>query len=210
MISGDQLIDAQQGLDQQNNQPVVNIRFDGAGGRKFARVTTENVNRPFAIILDGVVLSAPNINEPILGGSAQISGSFTVASANELSIALRSGKLPVALTVVEERTVGPDLGADSIRKGILASVIATVAVLGFMIVTYGRFGLYANIALVINIFLIVGIMALFNATLTLPGIGGFVLTIGDRKSQRLNSSHQCESRMPATACKTTTNTSTKE
>src|SRR3546814_919427 len=178
MISGDQLIDAQQGFDQQNNQPVVNIRFDGAGGRKFARVTTENVNRPFAIILDGVVLSAPNINEPILGGSAQISGSFTVASANELSIALRSGKLPVALTVVEERTVGPDLGADSIRKGILASVIATVAVLGFMIVTYGRFGLYANIALVINIFLIVGIMALFNATLTLPGIGGFVLTIG--------------------------------
>src|SRR3546814_11756813 len=126
MISGDQLIDAQQGFDQQNNQPVVNIRFDGAGGRKFARVTTENVNRPFAIILDGVVLSAPNINEPILGGSAQISGSFTVASANELSIALRSGKLPVALTVVEERTVGPDLGADSIRKGILASVIATV------------------------------------------------------------------------------------
>src|SRR3546814_5871209 len=114
----------------------------------------------------------------MLGGSAQISGSFTVASANELSIALRSGKLPVALTVVEERTVGPDLGADSIRKGILASVIATVAVLGFMIVTYGRFGLYANIALVINIFLIVGIMALFNATLTLPGIGGFVLTIG--------------------------------
>src|SRR3546814_16326571 len=129
MISGDQLIDAQQGLDQQNNQPVVNIRFDGAGGRKFARVTTENVNRPFAIILDGVVLSAPNINEPILGGSAQISGSFTVASANELSIALRSGKLPVALTVVEERTVGPDLGADSIRKGLLARVIATVAVL---------------------------------------------------------------------------------
>src|SRR3546814_7876248 len=128
MISGDQLIDAQQGFDQQNNQPVVNIRFDGAGGRKFARVTTENVNRPFAIILDGVVLSAPNINEPILGGSAQISGSFTVASAHELSIALRSGKLPVALTVVEARTVGPDLGADSIRNGLLASVIATVAV----------------------------------------------------------------------------------
>lgn len=178
MISGDQLIDAQQGYDQQNNEPVVNIRFDGAGGRKFARVTTENVNKPFAIILDGTVLSAPNINEPILGGSAQISGSFTVASANELSIALRSGKLPVALTVVEERTVGPDLGADSIRKGVLACLIATVAVLVFMLVTYGRFGLYANIALVVNIFLIVGIMAIFNATLTLPGIAGFVLTIG--------------------------------
>jgi preprotein translocase subunit SecD len=124
------------------------------------------------------VLSAPNINEPILGGSAQISGSFTVASANELSIALRSGKLPVALTVVEERTVGPDLGADSIRKGVLAGGIATMAVLIFMIVTYGRFGVYANIALVVNIFLIVGIMAIFNATLTLPGIAGFVLTVG--------------------------------
>src|SRR3546814_14689698 len=120
---------------------------------------------------DLVVLSAPNINEPILGGSAQISGSFTVASANELSIALRSGKLPVALTVVEERTVGPDLGAASIRKGILASVLAPVAVLGFMIVTYGRFGLSANIALVINHFLTVGILALFNATLTPPGLG---------------------------------------
>ncbi|HKR15978.1 protein translocase subunit SecD [Rhizorhapis sp.] len=178
MISGDQLIDAQQGYDQQNNEPVVNIRFDGAGGRKFARVTTENVNKPFAIILDGTVLSAPNINEPILGGSAQVSGSFTVASANELAIALRSGKLPVALTVVEERTVGPDLGADSIRKGMLACVIATTAVLVFMLVTYGRFGLYANIALIVNIFLIIGVMAIFNATLTLPGIAGFVLTIG--------------------------------
>lgn len=178
MISGDQLIDAQQGYDQQNNEPVVNIRFDGAGGRKFARVTTENVDKPFAIILDGTVLSAPNINEPILGGSAQVSGSFTVASANELAIALRSGKLPVALTVVEERTVGPDLGADSIRKGVIACLIATTAVLLFMVATYGRFGLYADIALVINIFLIVGVMAIFNATLTLPGIAGFVLTVG--------------------------------
>src|SRR3546814_12049591 len=116
MISGDQLIDAQQGFDQQNNQPVVNIRFDGAGGRKFARVTPENVNRPFAIILDGVVLSAPNIHEPILGGSPQISGSFTVARANELSISPRSATLPVALTVVTERTVRPALGAQSHRK----------------------------------------------------------------------------------------------
>lgn len=178
MISGDQLINAQQEFDQQNNEPVVSITFDGAGGRKFARVTSENVNRPFAIILDGTVLSAPNINEPILGGRAQVSGSFTVASANELAIALRSGKLPVALTVVEERTVGPDLGADSIRKGVLACVIATTAVLVFMIATYGRFGLYADIALVVNIFLIIGVMAIFNATLTLPGIAGFVLTIG--------------------------------
>jgi preprotein translocase subunit SecD len=178
MVSGEDLVDASQGYDQQNNQPIVNIRFNGAGGKKFARVTTENVNRPFAIILDGKVLSAPNINEPILGGSAQISGNFTVESANQLSIALRSGKLPVALTVVEERTVGPDLGADSIRKGVIAAVIATTAVLLFMMVTYGRFGVYANIALAVNIVLILGIMALFNATLTLPGIAGFVLTIG--------------------------------
>ena len=124
------------------------------------------------------MLSAPNINEPILGGSAQISGSFTVENANQLAIALRSGKLPVALTVVEERTVGPDLGADSIRKGVIAAAIATSAVLVFMLVTYGRFGLYANLALIVNIVMILAIMALFNATLTLPGIAGFVLTIG--------------------------------
>ena len=178
MVSGEELIDAQQGYDQQNNQPVVNIRFNGAGGKKFGRVTSENVNRPFAIILDGKVLSAPNINEPILGGSAQISGSFTVQSANQLAIALRSGKLPVALTVVEERTVGPDLGADSIRKGVIACSIATAAVLAFMLVTYGRFGVYANLALAANIVLIIAIMAVLNATLTLPGIAGFVLTIG--------------------------------
>lgn len=178
MVSGEELTDAQQGFDQQNNQPVVNIRFNGAGGRKFGRVTSENVNKPFAIILDGQVLSAPNINEPILGGSAQISGNFTVKSADQLAIALRSGKLPVALTVVEERTVGPDLGADSIRNGIIASVIATAAVLIFMFLSYGRFGLYANLAVVINIFIILGVMALMNATLTLPGIAGFVLTIG--------------------------------
>lgn len=178
MVSGDELTDATQGYDQQNNQPVVNIRFNGSGGRKFGRVTTENVNKPFAIILDGKVLSAPNINEPILGGSAQISGNFTVQSANELAIALRSGKLPVKLTVVEERTVGPDLGADSIRSGVIACAIATAAVLAFMMVTYGRFGVYANIALVANIVLIIAIMAVLNATLTLPGIAGFVLTIG--------------------------------
>lgn len=178
MVSGEELTDAQQGFDPQNNQPVVNIRFNSAGGRKFGRVTSENVNRPFAIILDGTVLSAPNINEPILGGSAQISGNFTVRSADQLAIALRSGKLPVALTVVEERTVGPDLGADSIRKGVIACTIGTAAVLAFMLVSYGRFGVYANLALVLNIVLILAVMAILNATLTLPGIAGFVLTIG--------------------------------
>lgn len=177
-IQGDQLIDATQGFDQQNNEPIVNIRFNSAGGRKFARLTQENVNKPFAIILDGQVLSAPNINEPILGGAAQISGNFTVESANQLAIQLRSGKLPVALKVIEERTVGPDLGADSIRSGAIASIIATVAVVAFMLITYGRFGIYAMIALVLNILLILGVMAIFNATLTLPGIAGFVLTIG--------------------------------
>ncbi|WP_340266951.1 protein translocase subunit SecD [Sphingobium mellinum] len=177
MVSGEDLTDATQGFDQ-NNQPIVNIRFNGSGGRKFGQVTSQNVNRPFAIILDGQVLSAPNINEPILGGSAQISGNFTVESANQLAIALRSGKLPVALTVVEERTVGPQLGADSIRAGLVASLIAVVAVAAFMFVSYGRFGMYANLAVTINVLVILGVMGMLGATLTLPGIAGFVLTIG--------------------------------
>ncbi|AMK19432.1 MULTISPECIES: protein translocase subunit SecD [Sphingobium] len=177
MVSGEDLTDATQGYDQ-NNQPIVNIRFNGSGGRKFGQVTSQNVNRPFAIILDGKVLSAPNINEPILGGSAQISGNFTVESANQLAIALRSGKLPVALTVVEERTVGPQLGADSIRAGLMASIIAVVAVAVFMFVSYGRFGMYANLAVAINVLVILGVMGMLGATLTLPGIAGFVLTIG--------------------------------
>ncbi|QTD55866.1 protein translocase subunit SecD [Parasphingorhabdus cellanae] len=177
-ISGDKLTDAGQGFNPDTNEPVVNITFDSEGGSRFARLTQNNVGRPFAIILDGVVLSAPNINEPILGGSAQISGNFTVEGANQLSIALRSGALPVELQVVEERTVGPDLGADSIRKGMIAAIIGTAAVLAFMVVTYGRFGFYANFALTLNLFLILGVMAIFNATLTLPGIAGFILTVG--------------------------------
>lgn len=178
MISGEQLINAQQSFDPQTNEPVVSIRFDSGGSSIFAKVTAQNVGKRFAMVLDGKVLSAPSINEPILGGSAQISGSFSVASANNLAISLRSGALPVKMEVVEERTVTPELGADSIRKGAIAGIIATVAVLAFMIVVYGRFGIYANIALVFNIALIVAIMAAFNATLTLPGIAGFVLTIG--------------------------------
>ncbi|MCB2060136.1 MAG: protein translocase subunit SecD [Novosphingobium sp.] len=177
-IKGDQLTGAQQTFDQQTNDPVVSIQFDSQGGAKFAKLTTENVNRPFAIILDGKVLSAPNINEPILGGSAQISGGFTVESANQLAISLRSGALPVDLKVVEERTVGPDLGADSIRKGMIAMLVGTVAVMVFILASYGRFGVYANIALVLNVMMILGIMAIANTTLTLPGIAGFVLTIG--------------------------------
>jgi preprotein translocase subunit SecD len=177
-IRGDSLTNAQQGFDQQTNEPVVNITFDPAGGRRFGVLTRENVGKPFAIILDGEVLSAPNINEPIDGGSAQISGNFTVDSANQLAIALRSGALPVDLTVVEERTVGPDLGADSIRKGVVAMAIGSLLVIGLMVAAYGRFGIYATVALVINVLMILGIMAVMNTTLTLPGIAGFVLTIG--------------------------------
>jgi preprotein translocase subunit SecD len=177
-IRGDQLTNAQQSFEPRTNVPVVSIEFNSQGSARFAKLTTENVNKPFAIILDGQVLSAPNINEPILGGNAQISGNFTTASANQLAIALRSGALPIKLTVVDERTVGPDLGADSIHKGVIAMGVGTFAVVLLIALTYGRFGLYADIALVINVLMIVGIMALFDGVLTLPGIAGFVLTIG--------------------------------
>jgi preprotein translocase subunit SecD len=176
LISGDQLVDSQPSF--QEGMPVVSFRFDSVGGRRFAKATQENVGKPFAIILDGKWISAPRINEPILGGAGIISGNFTTASANELAILLRSGKLPVTLTVIEERTVGPDLGADSIRAGALASGLATVLVAVFMVLTYGRFGIYSVVALVLNAILVIGIMSALGATLTLPGIAGFVLTIG--------------------------------
>jgi preprotein translocase subunit SecD len=158
----------------------VSIKFNTAGARRFGKATQENVNKPFAIILDDKVLSAPNINEPILGGQAQISGNFTVESANQLAIALASGKLPVKLNVIEERTVSAELGQDSIEKGTIASIVATAAVILFMLVTYGRFGMYATAALLVNALLILGILAVlpFGAALTMPGIAGFVLTIG--------------------------------
>jgi preprotein translocase subunit SecD len=177
MVSGDQLTDARQGFDQ-DNRPVVELMFNSTGARRFGRVTQENVNKPFAIILDDKILSAPNINEPILGGRAQISGNFTVQTANDLAVSLASGKLPVKLNVIEERSIGPELGKESIHKGVIASIVGTLAVILFMLVTYGRFGVYATAALVVNAFLILGVMAMFNATLTLPGIAGFILTIG--------------------------------
>lgn len=177
-IKGDQLADAKPGNDDRDNQPIVTITFDQQGGAKFAKLTSENVNKPFAIILDGKVISAPNINEPIIGGTARISGSFTADSANQLAINLRSGALPVDLKVVEERSVGPDLGADSIRKGMIAFGVGTGALMLFMLLTYGRFGVYTCLALIINTVMILGIMAGLNTTLTLPGIAGFVLTIG--------------------------------
>ena len=177
LITGDQLVDSQVSQDQ-NGAPAVSFRFDSTGGRRFAKATQENVGKPFAIILDNKVISDPRINEPILGGSGIISGSYTTESANQLAILLRSGKLPVELKVVEERTVGPDLGADSIRAGSLAAGVATLAVAILMIVTYGRFGVYSVIALVLNIVMILGVMSVVGATLTLPGIAGLVLTIG--------------------------------
>ena len=140
MVSGDQISTASQSYDQQTGQPNIELSFDSAGAKRFARATQENVGKPFAIILDDKVLSAPNINEPILGGRAQISGSFTVQSAHDLAVSLAAGKLPVKFNFVEERTVSPELGADSIRKGGIASIISVVAVILFMLVTYGRFG----------------------------------------------------------------------
>ena len=177
MITGDQLVDSQVSQDQ-NGAPAVSFRFDATGGRRFAKATQENVGKPFAIILDNKVISDPRINEPILGGSGIISGSYTTESATQLAILLRSGKLPVELKVVEERTVAPDLGADSIRAGSLAAGTAIFAVALLMIVTYGRFGVYSVVALILNMFLIVGVMSVLGATLTLPGIAGLVLTIG--------------------------------
>jgi preprotein translocase subunit SecD len=177
MVSGEQISKAQQSFDE-NGRPDITLTFDSAGARRFGRATQENVGTPFAIILDGKVLSYPTIESPILGGTASITGSFTVQSAHDLAVSLQAGRLPVTLNVIEERSIGPDLGKDSINKGAIASIVAVVGVIIFMLVTYGRFGVYANIALVVNAFLILGIMAMFNATLTLPGIAGFILTIG--------------------------------
>jgi preprotein translocase subunit SecD len=178
LVSGGELTDAQPGFDQRTNEPVVNFRFNTSGARKFAQATQENVGKPFAIILDNEVISAPVIREPILAGSGQISGSFTVQSANDLSILLRAGALPAPLTIIEERTVGPGLGADSIAKGKTSSYVGAAMVIVFMIATYGLFGVFANIAVAINVAMIFGVLSLLNATLTLPGIAGIVLTVG--------------------------------
>jgi len=178
LVSGGDLTDAQPGFDQRTNEPIVSFRFNTSGARKFAQVTQENVGKPFAIILDNQVISAPVIREPILGGSGQISGSFTVESANDLAILLRAGALPAPLTIIEERTVGPGLGQDSIAKGKVSSYVGAAMVIVFMLVTYGLFGLFANVAVAINVAMIFGVLSFLNATLTLPGIAGIVLTVG--------------------------------
>jgi preprotein translocase subunit SecD len=178
VVSGEDLTDAQPGFDQRTSEPIVTFRFNSNGARRFAQATQENVGRPFAIVLDNEVISAPVIREPILGGSGQISGNFTIEQANDLAILLRAGALPAPLTIIEERTVGPGLGQDSIEKGKLAAYVGTLMVVIFMFLTYGLFGLFANIAVAINVAMIFGVLSLLNATLTLPGIAGIVLTVG--------------------------------
>ena len=177
-LSGEDLVDAQQAFDAQNGQPVVTFRFNTAGATEFGRITQANVGNRFAVVLDDKVITAPVIQQPILGGSGQISGNFSVETASDLSIQLRAGALPAELTVVEERTVGPGLGQDSINAGSMAALIGSVGVILFMGLAYGRFGIYADIALITNVFLILGVMSLLEATLTLPGIAGIVLTVG--------------------------------
>ena len=178
LVSGENLVDAQATFDQRTSEAVVSFRFDAKGAARFGQATQQNVGRPFAIVLDNEVISAPRINEPILGGSGQISGNFTSESANDLAVLLRAGALPVDLTIVEERTVGPSLGANSISGGKFASLIAGILVVGFMIVAYGTLGVIANVALAANVALIIAILSILGATLTMPGIAGIVLTVG--------------------------------
>ena len=178
LVSGADLVDAQPGFDQRNSEPIVSFRFNSTGARKFAEATQQNVGKPFAIVLDNKVISAPVIREPILGGSGQISGNFTVQQANDLAILLRAGALPAPLTVVEERTVGPGLGQDLINAGEHAAYVGAALVVFFMLVTYGLFGLFANIAVAVNVAMIFGVLSMLSATLTLPGIAGIVLTVG--------------------------------
>jgi len=178
VVSGGDLVDAQPAFDSRTNEPVVTMRFNSSGARRWAQATTENVGRLFAIILDNEVISAPVIREPILGGSSQISGSFTVQSANDLAILLRAGALPAPLTVIEQRVVGAGLGQDSIEKGTTAAYFGAVLVALYMLAAYGTFGVFAVVAVAFNVAMIFGVLSLLNATLTLPGIIGIVLTIG--------------------------------
>jgi preprotein translocase subunit SecD len=178
LVEGADLQDAQASFDQRTSEPIVNFRFNTTGARKFGTATQENVGRPFAIVLDNEVITAPNIREPILGGSGQISGNFTVESANNLAILLRAGALPAKLTPIEQRVVGPGLGLDSINAGEQASVAGAILVVVFMLATYALFGFFATIAVAINVTMILGILSFLSATLTLPGIAGIVLTVG--------------------------------
>ena len=178
IMSGENLIDAQPSIQNQNNEPVVSFTLDRLGAQKFGRATTDNVGKRLAIVLDGEIVSAPNINEPITSGNGMISGNFTFQEATDLALLLRSGALPTPLTVVEERTVGPDLGEDSIKSGITSLIVGFILVIFFMIYKYKIFGLIANTALVANLLMLIGMLTILEATLTLPGIAGIILTVG--------------------------------
>ncbi len=178
IMSGDNLIDAQPNFNSQSNEPTVSFTLDRVGAQKFGRTTTDNVGKRLAIVLDGKIISAPSINEPITGGSGIISGNFSFQEATDLSLLLRSGALPTPLDVVEERTVGPDLGEDSIKSGIISLIVGFILVIFFMIFKYKIFGLVANITLIANLIMLVGVLTILEATLTLPGIAGIILTVG--------------------------------
>ena len=178
IMSGENLIDAQPSIQNQNNEPTVSFTLDRLGAQKFGRATTDNVGKRLAIVLDGEIVSAPNINEPITSGNGMISGNFTFQEATDLALLLRSGALPTPLIVVEERTVGPDLGEDSIKSGITSLIVGFILVILFMLYKYKLFGLIANTALIANLLMLIGVLTILEATLTLPGIAGIILTVG--------------------------------
>ena len=178
VMSGENLIDAQPTIQNQQNEPTVSFTLDRLGSQKFGRATTDNVGRRLAIVLDGKIISAPNINEPITSGNGMISGNFTFQEATDLALLLRSGALPTPLNVVEERTVGPDLGEDSIKSGVISLIVGFILVIMFMFYKYKIFGLVANTALIANLLMLVGVLTILEATLTLPGIAGIILTVG--------------------------------
>ena len=178
IVSGENLIDAQPRMDNQTNETVVTFDFDRVGAKRFGRATTKGIGKRLAIVLDGKVISAPVIQEAIVAGSGQISGDFTFQSATDLALLLRSGALPAPLEIIEERTVGPGLGQDSIKSGLSALLIGFILVITFMFIKYRVFGIIANATLILNLFFLVGILTLFEATLTLPGIAGIILTVG--------------------------------
>ena len=178
LLSGDNLITAKPSFDNQNNETTVNFSLDRVGSKKFARATTNNVGKRLAIILDNKIMSAPVIREPIVGGSGVITGDFTFQSATDLALLLRSGALPAPLTIIEERTVGPDLGEDSIKAGAISLMIGFLLVIIYMLYKYRQLGIIADLALIINLVLLIGILTILEATLTLPGIAGIILTVG--------------------------------
>ena len=178
IVSGENLIDAQPGFDQLTNSSVVNFKLDNLGARKFAMASKDNIGRNLAIVLDNEVISAPVIRDAIITGNGQISGNFTAQEANELAILLRSGALPAPLSIIEERTVGPDLGKESVQSGIFSLVVGFLLVIMYMFYNYRIFGFFSNISLLLNLILIVSTLSILGSTLTLPGIAGIILTVG--------------------------------